>query len=141
MSSGRIVVIAFGLVAVVGAVLTWDASKGRVPETSSTVIAAVLAATINKQCARDVSAALAPVLPVGMGRGPAETLLAAATIRLPRPWFWKPQRLDRTSIVGDKLEMRRTIKATVFGSETLILEANFTDDKLSALKARVECSF
>ncbi|MGL4976249.1 MAG: hypothetical protein ACRC56_13205 [Bosea sp. (in: a-proteobacteria)] len=141
MTSGRLVALAFGLVAVVGAVLTWDASKGRVPETSSTVIAAVLAATINKQCARDVSAALAPVLPLGIARGQAETLLAAATIRMPRPWFWKPQRLDRTSIVGDRLEMRRTIKATIFGSETLILEGNFAEDKLAALKARVECSF
>jgi hypothetical protein len=124
-----------------GAVLTWDASQGRVPETDSAVIGAVLGATINKQCARDVSAALAPVLPVGMARGEAEALLAAATIRMPRPWFWKPVRLDRTSIVGDRLEMRRTIKATVFGSETLMLEAGFANDKLAALKARVECSF
>ena len=141
MSSGRLVVIAFGLVAVVGAILTWDASKGRVPETSSSVLAAVLGATINKQCARDVSAALTPVLPIGMARGQAETLLAAATIRMPQPWFWKPVRLDRTSIVGDRLEMRRTIKATIFGTETMILEANFAENKLAALKARVECSF
>jgi hypothetical protein len=141
VNTGRFVALAFVLVALIGAVLTWDASQGRVPETDSTVVGAVLGATINKQCARDVTAAITPLMPVGMPRAQAEALLAAATIRLPKPWFWKPVRLDRTSIVGDQLEMRRTIKATVFGSETLVLEAGFANDRLAALKARVECSF
>jgi hypothetical protein len=141
VNTGRIVALAFGLVAVVGAVLTWDASQGRVPETDSAVVGAVLGATVNKQCARDVTAAIVPLMPMGMARAQAEALLAAATIRMPRPWFWKPVRQDRTSIVGDRLEMRRTIKATVFGAETLVLEAGFANDKLAALKARVECTF
>lgn len=141
ISKGRLLAGGVILFALVCLVSTVDFSRGRVPETNSPLVGAVLAATTARECGRDATEVVSRHLPAGMEQAAAEAILNAATIVAPRPWFWTPAMETSTIWTGDTLEALRTIKTTAFGTNLLRVHMTFGDGKLRRLAAEVVCRF
>jgi hypothetical protein len=139
--TSRIVAGAFiGAVVVLG-IASWDIARGRAPETASPLIISVLNTPEDRRCARDVSAVVARYVRPGMARGEAESLLAAATVAAPNPWFWTPVREDRLESLPDRIRFTRTIRFTAFGNQKVDGEAMLEADVVRAVSARTVCAF
>lgn len=140
-SKGRLIGIGVGLFALICLITTYDYSRGRVPQTDSTLVADVLAATTARECGRDATEIVARHLPAGIEQAHAEKILATVVIVPPRPWFWTPAIENATTWTGDTLEALHTIKATAFGTNLLRIHLTFGDGKLRRLAAEVVCRF
>ena len=137
----RITVIAFGLVALVIGLSSFDLARGRVADTKSALIADVVAASRDKQCGGDVTPVLARYFPAGMSRNAALAALAEVRVNPPRPWFWTPKMDDRTQVTPEKITAIRTIRAVYSGQHDLSLALEMADEKVTAAKGEVVCSF
>ncbi len=141
MIRGRLIGVFVGLFALVCLVVTFDYSRGRTPETSSGLVAEVLATTRSGECGGDETELAARYFPLGMDQAEAERVLATIEIVPPKPWFWQPRIENATTWTGETLEALRTIKATAFGSQALRLHMTFGEAKLRRLAAEVVCRF
>ncbi|WP_156323250.1 hypothetical protein [Bosea sp. AAP35] len=141
ISKGRLLAGGVILFALVCLVATLDFSRGRVPETTSPLVGDVLAATTARECGRDATEVVSRHLPAGIEQAAAESILKAATIVPPQPWFWTPVMETATTWTGDTLEALRTIKTTAFGTNLLRVHLTFGDGKLRRLAAEVVCRF
>lgn len=139
--SSRLTVIAFGLVALVIGLSSFDLARGRVADTRSALIADVVAASRDKQCGGDVSAVVSGYFPPGMSREAALAALGEVKVRAPRPWFWTPRMDDRTLEAPDGITAIRTIRAVFSGQHDLRLVLDLADGKVRAAKGEVICSF
>lgn len=141
VSKGRLIGIGVGLFALLCFVATYDYSRGRVPETTSPLVAEVLGATTARECGRDATEIALRHIPLGTAQAEAERALEGIAITPPRPWFWRPAIENATSWTGPTLEALRTIKATAFGNNLLRLHLTFEDGRLKRLAAEVVCRF
>jgi hypothetical protein len=141
MFKGRLIGIILGLFALVCLVVTFDYSRGRIPETKSQLVADVLAATRSGECGGDDTEIASRYLPLGTTQAEAERVLSTIEIVPPKPWFWQPKIENSTTWTGETLEALRTIKTTAFGSQVLRLHLTFGDAKLRRLAAEVVCRF
>lgn len=137
----RITVIAFGLVALVIGLSSFDLARGRVADTQSALIADVVAASRDKQCGGDVTPVLAKYFPVGMSRNAALAALAEVRVNPPRPWFWTPKMDDRTNATPDRISAVRTLRAVFSGQHDLSLTLDMADEKVTAATGEVVCRF
>jgi hypothetical protein len=140
-STGRLIGIGFGIVAVICLVFTYDYARGRTPQTDSALVAQVLSTTTARECGRDATEIAARHLPLGMEQAEAERILSTIAIVPPKPWFWRPTMENATTWTGDTLEALRTIKTTAFGNNLLRLHLTFGEGKLRRLAAEVICRF
>jgi hypothetical protein len=138
---GRLLGIGFAAFAVVCLVATYDYSRGRIPDTRSTLVQEVLSSGNARECARDVTDIVSRQIPVGTERAEAERILAGATIDPPKPWFWTPDIENSTVSEGRTLEAIHTIKATAFVSNLLRVYLSFEDSKVKRVAAEVICHF
>jgi hypothetical protein len=136
----RLFVIAFGLLALVIGVASFDLARGRVADTRSAALADVVAASRDKQCGGDVTAALAPYFPIGMSRAEALAEIAKIVVTPPRPWFWTPRIANRTLDEPARIRAVRTIRAVFSGQHDVSLDLAMADDRVVAVKAEVVCS-
>ncbi len=141
LGKGRLIGVGFGVFALICLIFTYDYSRGRLPETSSPMVAEVLAATTARDCGRDATEIVSRFLPLGMERAEAERVLDGASIVPPRPWFWSPNVETSTRWDGDSLEALRTIKVTAFGNNLLRIHLTLADGKVRRLAAEVVCRF
>lgn len=137
----RLTVIAFGLVALVIGLSSFDLARGRVADTRSELIADVVAASRDKQCGGDVTPVLAKYFPVGMSRNAALAALVEVRVNAPRPWFWTPKMDDKTLVMPDRITAIRTIRAVYSGQHDLSIALEMADEKVTATKGEVVCSF
>lgn len=140
-SRGRLIGAAFFVFALICLIATFDYSRGRVPETTSPLVAEVLAATTARECGRDATDIVTRHIPIGTEREKAEAVLATVTIVPPKPWFWTPTIENATTWTGDTLEALHTIKATAFGNNLLRTHLTFENGKLSRVASEVVCRF
>jgi hypothetical protein len=140
-TGSRITVVAFGLVALVIGLSSFDLARGRVADTRSELIADVVAASRDKQCGGDVTPVLARYFPAGMSRNAALAALAEVRVNPPRPWFWTPKMDDKTLVTPEKISAIRTIRAVYSGQHDLSLTLEMADEKITAGKGEVVCSF
>lgn len=141
MFKGRLIGIILGLFALVCLVVTFDYSRGRIPETKSPLVADVLAATRSGECGGDDTEIASRYLPLGTRQAEAERVLSTIEIVPPKPWFWQPKIENSTTWTGETLEALRTIKTTAFGSQILRLHLTFGEGRLRRLAAEVVCRF
>jgi hypothetical protein len=125
----RITVVAFGLVALVIGLSSFDLARGRVADTRSELIADVVAPV------------LAKYFPVGMSRNAALAALNEVRVNPPRPWFWTPKMDDKTLVTPEKISAIRTIRAVYSGQHDLSLTLEMAGEKIIAGKGEVVCSF
>jgi hypothetical protein len=123
------------------AIASWDAAKGRAPETESPLLLAVLQASDQRTCTRDATALIAPLLPVGMERATAERLIRAATVTPPRPLFWSVVPEDSITQGAEVLRFTRVLRYTIFGNHRLSGEVRFENGAVSGVTAQVACAF
>lgn len=141
MFKGRLIGIILGLFALVCLVVTFDYSRGRIPETRSPLVADVLAAIRSGECGGDDTEIASRYLPLGTRQAEAERVLSTIEIVPPKPWFWQPKIENSTTWTGETLEALRTIKTTAFGSQVLRLHLTFGEGRLRRLAAEVVCRF
>jgi hypothetical protein len=138
---GRVIAFAFAAFALVCGVVSLDYARGRVPETASPLILDVLSGGADKQCRRDVTAEAARHIPPGMARAGALKVINEASITLPRPWFWTPGLTQRLVDEPERVQATRSLRATAFGNELLLLDIGLRQDRVVTLAAHVECAF
>ena len=89
MSKGQLVAIGMGVFALICLVLTYDFSRGRIPETKSPVVADVLAAASGRDCGRDATETVLLHIPLGTEQPEAERRMNSIEIvppaRMPSP--------------------------------------------------------
>jgi hypothetical protein len=138
---GRLIALGFALFALVCGIVSLDYARGRVPETESALILAVLGGGADKKCRRDVSAIVARHIQPGMPRGEAMAVISGVTVKLPQPWFWKASRTEALVDEVDRIRATRTLRATAFGNELLMMDIILKEGRVESLAARVECAF
>lgn len=141
LTRSKLIVITFGLVALVIGLSSFDLARGRVADTQSAVIRDVVAESRDRQCGGDVSAVLARSFPTGMPRTEALATLEAIKVNPPRPWFWVPRMDDRTRDTPAQITAVRTIRAVFSGQHDLKVVLDLAGDRVTAVKAEVICSF
>jgi hypothetical protein len=131
----------FGLTIAALAVASWDVARGRAPDTASLLMLDALAGGDNRTCTRDASALVQRHVPPGLPAAEAEARLRAATIALPRAWFWTPASQDALEASETGLVFTRTVRASPFGNQLLrglvVLEAG----QVARVEARMICPF
>ncbi len=139
---GRLIGIGLAVFALICLAATYDYSRGRIPDTRSTLVQDVLSSSGNaRECARDVTDVVSRHIPVGTERPEAERILADATIDPPKPWFWTPDVENSAVSEGQTLEAMHTIKTTAFVSNLLRVYLSFDEGKVKRVAAEVVCHF
>jgi hypothetical protein len=141
VNKGRLIAIGLAAFALICGVVSLDYARGRVPETSSQLILDVLASGVAKQCRRDATQAVQKHILPGMARADVLRVIDQVTIILPSPWFWKASVTQSLSDMPELVRATRTLRATAFGNELLLLDIIMKDGKVESMKARVECAF
>ena len=141
MHKGRLIAIGFAAFALICGVVSLDYARGRVPETTSSLILDILSEGVAKQCRRDVSAVVRRHIPPGMERARAVQAISDAVIALPRPWFWSASLTEAMVEAPDRLQATRTLRATAFGNELLLIDLRLRDGRVDSVAAKVECAF
>lgn len=141
MHKGRLIAIGFAVFAVVCGVVSLDYARGRVPETTSPLILDILSEGVAKQCRRGVSAVVKRHIQPGMDRAAALQVISGAVIALPRPWFWRASLTESLADTPDRLQATRTLRATAFGNELLLIDLRLKDGRVDSVAAKVECAF
>lgn len=136
----RIVATAFMLGVTVLGVASWDVASGRVPETSSPLLLAVLNDAENRTCTRDLPTLAARFFPAGMSEGEARALLTAAIVTPPRPWFWRAKSDDAITATPDGFSFVRTLRYTPFGNHQVSGVLGFQGGVITSSRLTVRCA-
>jgi hypothetical protein len=138
----RLVAVAFvGSIAAL-ALASWDVAQGRVPDTDAPLLLDVLNSPENRTCTRDLPELAQKHFPAGMSEADMRALLAASTVKPPRPWLWTPKSDDVVSAVGQTGDLRfvRTLRYTPFGNHHVDGALTLSDGKVTAARLRVVCA-
>jgi hypothetical protein len=138
----RLVAVAFvGAIAVL-AFASWDVARGRVPETDAPLLLDVLNSPENRTCTRDLPELAAKYFPVGMGESAVRAIVAASTVKPPRPWSWTPKIEDTISVTAPNGEISfvRTLRYTPFGNHHVNGTVTLAGGTVTASKLRVVCA-
>jgi hypothetical protein len=138
----RLVAVAFvGSIAVL-AFASWDVARGRVPDTDAPMLLDVLNSPENRTCTRDLPELAAKHFPVGMSESAVRALVAASTVKPPRPWVWTPKVEDTLSptAANGEITFVRTLRFTPFGNHHVNGIVTLADGKVAAAKLRVVCA-
>ena len=137
----RLVAIGFVVSILVLGVASWDVARGRVPDTASPLIIALLTTPEARTCTRDASQGVAAFIKPGMARGDVLAVLQQAVVARPAPWFWTPRMEDSIREQPDSIEFVRVMRYTAFGNHKVSGKANLRDNVLVDVTARVACAF
>lgn len=141
MNKGRLLGLGFGLFALVCAIVSFDYARGRTPQTQSAVVLDILATGEKDRCRRDVSAIVQRHIPLGESIEKVLATVDALRIEPPAPWFWAPVMTSSFEQTPARLTIARTLRATAFGSEVLMLEVVLAEAKVASVSAKVACRF
>ncbi len=139
--TARIVAAAFFSAVAALAVASWDIARGRVPETASPLMQALLADPENSTCDRDVSGLMARFVTPGMSAEAAQAVLSEARVIAPRPWFWTPVMEDRLEPSSEGLRFTRVLRYTAFGNHRVTGMVHIGDGRVEKVTARSVCAF
>ncbi len=135
--------VAIGFVGSISAlaIASWDVARGRVPDTESPLIIALLTAPEARTCTRDASQGVATFLKPGMSRADVLAVLQQAVVSKPVPWFWTPRTEDSITEQSGSIDFVRVMRYTAFGNHKVSGTVNLGDNVLVDVKARVACAF
>lgn len=138
----RFVAAAFVTSIAVLGLASWDVARGRVPETDAPLLLDVLNSPENRTCTRDLPELAAKHFPPGMTEAAMRALLAASTVKPPRPWLWTPKSEDAVSSLSPAGEISfvRTLRYTPFGNHHVNGAVSLSDGKVTGAKLRVVCA-
>ena len=137
----RLVAIGFVGSILALAVASWDVARGRVPDTDSPLIIALLTTPEARTCTRDASQGVGIFLRPGLPRADVLALLQQAVVARPAPWFWTPRTEDSISEQPERIEFVRVMRYTAFGNHKVSGTVNLRDNMLVDVSARVACAF